>query len=176
VRRLSDLPEAEARAALLACCGSRRWVERMLSQRPFKDADEVFAAAERLWWDLEPEDWLEAFRAHPRIGETPGEGAGSGHGAGGAPVMAGAWSRQEQASVTGADAAVRAALAEANRAYEARFGHLFIVCATGKSAEEMLAMCRARLDNDPAAELGVAAQELGRITRLRLERLLAMGS
>ena len=169
MRRLSDLPDAEAAAELRACCASTRWVERMLSQRPFKDRDEVFASAERIWRDLETADWLEAFRAHPRIGETR-EGKGeAGHGKKGE-----AWSRAEQAGVGAADDAVRAELAQANRDYETRFGWIYIVCATGKAPDQMLALCRARLANAPDAELAVAAEEQLKITRLRLERLLTV--
>ena len=157
----------EAEAALLRCCGSVAWARRMAEARPFGDAAAVFAAADRTWWELGPDAWLEAFRAHPRIGERD---AATSHGS-----EARAWSAREQAGVAGAAPEVRAALAEGNRAYEARFGHIFIVCATGKRADEMLALLTARLANDPAAELRVAAEEQRKITRLRLERLLERG-
>ena len=160
MRRLSDLPEAEARAALRACCGAGRWVERMLTQRPFKNADEVFASAERIWWDIGREDWLEAFAAHPRIGERTGDAAAA----------------REQAGAETAGVATKAALAEANRAYEARFGYIYIVCAAGKSGEEMLALCRTRLANPPETELRIAAEEQLKITRLRLTKLLELGT
>ena len=158
MRRLSDLPREEAAAELLACCGSARWVERMLSQRPFKDRDEVFASATRIWNDLGRDDWLEAFRAHPRIGET-----GS------------ATEQREQAGMDAAGAALKSAMAEANREYEARFGWIYLVCATGRSAEEMLAFARQRMANTPGEELNVAAAEQERITKLRLEQLLEKG-
>jgi len=128
----------------------------MLGQRPFKDTDEVFAAADRIWQDLGPEDWHEAFRAHPRIGQRTADSVAA----------------QEQAEATSAGAVVLNDLADANLAYEARFGHIYIVCATGKSAEEMLTLCRGRLANDPDTELRVAAEEQRQITRLRLEKLL----
>ncbi len=128
----------------------------MLGQRPFKDTDEVFAAADRIWQDLGPEDWHEAFRAHPRIGQRTADSVAA----------------QEQAEATSAGAVVLNDLADANLAYEARFGHIYIVCAAGKSAEEMLALCRGRLVNDPDTELRVAAEEQRKITRLRLEKLL----
>jgi len=157
VRRLNDLPDDEARATLRACCASSRWVERMLSQRPFKDRDEVFAAAERVWWTLAPDDWLEAFRGHPRIGErAEGQAAA------------------EQAGAGAAREDVKAALAVANRDYEARFGYIYIVCASGKSGEDLLARCRARLGHAPAEELKVAAGEQLAITRLRLEKVLTL--
>jgi 2-oxo-4-hydroxy-4-carboxy-5-ureidoimidazoline decarboxylase len=158
VRRISDLPEEETRAELFACCGSSRWVERMLSQRPFKDATEVFESAVRIWRDLSHEDWLEAFRAHPRIGES-----GS------------AASQQEQAGMASAGDAMKAEMARANRDYEARFGWIYLVCATGRPAEEMLAFARQRMANAPDEELKVAAAEQERITKLRLEKLLEKG-
>jgi 2-oxo-4-hydroxy-4-carboxy-5-ureidoimidazoline decarboxylase len=177
VRRLNHLPAGEDRQALLACCASTRWVDRMLSQRPFKDANEVFTAATRLWNDLGREDWLEAFAAHPRLGESrPGGQAGRraepapGHGA-----LGEAWSETEQAGVGSADADVKAALAQANRDYEAKFGWIYLACATGRSAEELLDLARRRMANAPDEELKVAAAEQDRITRLRLEKLLAIG-
>ena len=169
MRRLSDLPDAEAAAELRACCASTRWVERMLRQRPFKDRDEVFSSAERIWFDIEAEDWLEAFRAHPRIGEVRTTKGQAGHGKKGE-----AWSKAEQAGVGAADDAVRAELVKANRDYETRFGWIYIVCATGKTPGEMLALCRARLANAPDAELKVAAIEQLKIIRLRLEKLLTV--
>ena len=180
MRRLSDLPEPEARAALRACCGASRWVERMLTQRPFKNTDEVFASAERIWWDLGREDWLEAFAAHPKIGEreteaqTHSDTDAQTHRR--TDAQARAWSQQEQAGAASAEESVKQALAEANRAYEARFGHIYIVCATGRSAEEMLALCRARLAHDEEAELRVAAAEQAKITNLRLTKLLEIGT
>lgn len=172
VRRLSDLPDGEARAELRACCGSSRWVERMLSQRPFKNRDEVFESAAHLWWQLGRQDWLEAFAAHPRIGEDAT--AGPTGGPTGGAALAARWSAAEQSQVSAAELVVKAALAEVNRAYEVRFGHVYIVCATGKSAEELLALARIRLGNDPDTELTVAAAEQAKITRLRLERLLTV--
>ena len=159
-------------AELLACCGSQQWVARMLTQRPFKDTAEVFSAAERFWRELTPNDWLEAFRAHPRIGEQ----AAPRHRGTGAPgaQRSGAWSEQEQAGMNAASADVRAALARANAEYETKFGWIYIVCASGKSPEEMLALCRARLANSFDAELRIAAEEQLKITRLRLEKLLTL--
>jgi OHCU decarboxylase len=149
------LPEQEAVRDLLACCGSRAWARAMAQRRPFGSAEDLLAAADSIWRDLAPEDWLEAFRAHPRIGE---------HASGTAA--------REQAGTVSAPAEVREALARANREYEERFGHIFIVCATGKSAEEMLAICRARLHNDPKTELATAAEEQRKISRIRLEKYL----
>lgn len=123
-------------------------------------------AAERAWWGLPPADWTEAFGAHPRIGEAGNDGGR--RRATGAP----AWPQEEQSGAADATAEARRALAEGNRKYEKRFGHVFLICATGRHAEEMLAELRRRLHNDPAAELRIAAGEQAKITRLRLEKLV----
>ncbi|HEU0015511.1 MAG TPA: 2-oxo-4-hydroxy-4-carboxy-5-ureidoimidazoline decarboxylase [Longimicrobium sp.] len=166
IARLNRLPAHEAEAELLTCCGSRRWAREMAAQRPFADADELMEAADRTWWGLPREDWLEAFRAHPRIGERRAERAQTGREQG--------WSRGEQAGMDSAADETRRALAEGNRAYEERFGHIYLVCASGRGADELLSILRSRLGNDPETELRVAAEEQRRITRLRLEKLLAM--
>ena len=164
VDALNTLPADEAAGALLACCGSTRWAHEMEARRPFADAHDLLDTADEVWFGLDAEDWLEAFRAHPRIGERKAAPAQD--------ARAAAWSAQEQARAGDAGEDVARALAEGNEAYEARFGHIYIVCATGKSAEEMLAILRARLANDPATELRAAAGEQARITRIRLEKLL----
>jgi OHCU decarboxylase len=169
VRFLNAVPDDQAEAALLACCGSRAWVRRMLALRPFRDAYDLFAAADRIWRELGRDDWLEAFGAHPRIGERAGKPTSEPS----TGELAREWSAGEQAGALAAPHAVRAALEEANRAYEERFGHIFIVCATGKSADEMLELLRARLPNDSSAELSIAAEEQRKITRLRLEKLVS---
>ena len=172
---LNALDRQALAAALHPCCGARRWVDAMLAARPFATATDLFAAADRAWQALEPADWREAFAHHPRIGAVP-----TGPAAQGAPSAAmpakmtppDAWSRQEQRGVESATAGVREALARGNVAYEQRFGWIFLICATGKSAAEMLAALQQRLSNDPETELRVAASEHARITRLRLEKLL----
>ncbi|MGH9399654.1 MAG: 2-oxo-4-hydroxy-4-carboxy-5-ureidoimidazoline decarboxylase [Thermoanaerobaculia bacterium] len=151
------MPPEEAAAVLSGCCGSSEWVRRMAARRPFASPGAALDWADRVWKGLFPADWLEAFRAHPRIGDTGAQGAAA----------------AEQAGTKAAAPEVLAALVEANRAYEKRFGHIYIVCASGKSAEEMLDLCRRRLDNDASTELTVAAEEQRKITRLRMERLLA---
>jgi OHCU decarboxylase len=153
---VNSLPEDAARAALTRCCGARRWVEQMLAARPFGSDAALVASAERVWWGLGREDWLEAFARHPRIGERAAE----------------EWSRREQAGVDGAPAAIRTELAERNRAYEERFGHVFLISATGKTADALLGELRRRLANDPATELRIAAGEQAKIIRLRLEKLV----
>jgi 2-oxo-4-hydroxy-4-carboxy-5-ureidoimidazoline decarboxylase len=162
--RLNALSADEARAALRRCCGSSRWADAMTAGRPYADAQALFSAAERTLSALGREDWLDAFAHHPRIGDRAALAA----------RFAGtrAWSASEQGGVATAGADVLDALAEGNRAYEERFGHVFLVCATGKSADEMLALLRERLSNAPEVELVVAAAEQAKITRLRLEKLL----
>jgi len=134
----------------------------MVSRRPFGDTEELLESADHVWWGLAPADWREAFEAHPRIGAKKLEGEDRSR----------RWSEDEQAGAAGAREAILADLAEANRIYEERFGHIFIVCATGKSADEMLALLRARLGNDPESELRIAAEEQRKITRLRLLKWL----
>jgi allantoicase len=163
--RLDALPPAQAREAMLSCCGSPAWAERMSARRPFASVEELLAAADQVWGELGRDEWLAAFRAHPEIG---GGGVEAEQG-----ERARAWSSAEQAGARTAGAATRAALADANRAYRERFGHVYIVCATGRSAEEMLSLCQERLANDPEAELAIAGEEQRKITRLRLEKLLA---
>lgn len=174
--RLDSLAEPLAIAALLRCCGSRRWAEAMARGRPYDEEPRLLTAAEIAFARLGREDWLEAFSHHPRIGDRSALAARfpttpSGP-AGGSEPRAAAWSAAEQGGVAGAGEDVLDALVRANREYEARFGHIFIVCATGKSAAEMLALLRERLPNDPDAELAIAAAEQRKITALRLKKLL----
>jgi len=153
---LNRLTESRAEAELMRCCASHRWAHLMAVERPFAGPSVMAAVAQRLWWALAAADWLEAFAAHPRIGERPPS----------------AWSAQEQGRVAEIGDDVRARLAAGNRAYEKRFGYTFIVCATGKSAEEMLAILEERLHHEPADELQIAADEQRKITELRLNRLI----
>jgi 2-oxo-4-hydroxy-4-carboxy-5-ureidoimidazoline decarboxylase len=163
LQRLNALPDDEAEGAFLTCCGSTRWAREMARRRPFGSQADVHEAAAEVWFALDPEDWDEAFRAHPRIGERKAAPAQS--------AQAAAWSTQEQVGAASAEDEVAAALADGNRAYEARFGRIYIVCATGRTAEEMLSILRARLANDPDTELRAAASEQAKITELRLEKL-----
>lgn len=162
--RLNHLPEHEAQAALLACCGSQRWAREMAGLRPFEDGAALLRQADRVWWSLGEADRLEAFAAHPRIG---GRKAAVDTGA-----RAASWSAGEQAGVDAAAAAVRERLAAANDAYFERFGFTYIVCATGKTADELLALLEQRLGGTKEAELRTAAEEQAAITRIRLNKLL----
>jgi 2-oxo-4-hydroxy-4-carboxy-5-ureidoimidazoline decarboxylase len=161
--RINAWTADEARAGFLRCCGSARWAGTMTSLRPFASAAALHSAAEQAGRDLERDDWLEAFAAHPKIGDLDALRARFATTA----AMAG----REQAGVAGAPDEVLRALAEGNRLYEERFGFIFIICATGKSAGEMLDALRQRLGNDPADEIAIAAAEQAAITRLRLERI-----
>jgi OHCU decarboxylase len=162
--RLNALPPLEAAEQLRACCGSSRWVEAMLARRPFESVADLLAAADEAWRATGPEDWDEAFAHHPRIGAR--------HAAAPVSTTARAWSAGEQGTAARAGAPARAALAEANEAYERRFGRIYIVCAAGRSAEEMLADIAVRMKNDPERERTVAAEEQRKITRLRLQTLI----
>ena len=167
LQRLNSLRPEEATAEMLKCCGSTRWAEAMTEERPFTDEQALLETADRVWRGLAREDWLEAFRSHPKIGERraareTGEEARR-------------WSEDEQKGTRDAGREVLDELAAANREYEEKFGHIFIVCATGKSAAEMLALLRQRLGNEPETELRVAAEEQRRITQLRLKKSLESG-
>jgi OHCU decarboxylase len=161
---LNAMPAGVANAAFLACCGSRKWADAMTAARPFAAATQLYETADRVWLGLGPDEWRHAFTAHPRIGERRAAREEGG-------ARAASWSKQEQAAAA-ADATTLRELAEVNRAYEARFGHVFLVCATGRTATELLANAKARMNNDPTTELTVAAEEHRKITRLRLARLL----
>ena len=162
--RLNSLPADAAREELRRCCGSARWVEAMAARRPFSDPAALYAAADEVWAGLGPSDWSEAFSHHPRIGDKEALRARF--------ASTRQWAAGEQAGVEAASEETLDALARGNRDYEVRFGHIFIVCATGKGAEEMLGLLRTRLAHDPETERRVAAAEQAKITRLRLEKLL----
>ena len=161
---LNSLPPEDAVAELLKCCGSARWAERMAAERPFEVVAELLESTDRIWWELEPQDWLEAFSHHPKIGEKKAAAPQS--------SVAARWSEQEQAGTSTADEELLAELGALNRVYEERFGFIFIVCASGKTTEEMIALLRERLHNDVDTEVRVAAEEQRRITHLRLRKLL----
>jgi len=153
---LDRMPESRAIELLRECCGSSRWVAAMVARRPFGSDEAALVAADEIWNSLAAADWREAFAHHPRIGEQTTNSVAA----------------KEQSRVSGATDDVRQALANANRDYEQRFGYIYIVCATGKRAEEMLGIVKDRLQNDPDSELRVAAEEQRKITRLRLQKLL----
>lgn len=152
---LNGLPPDAAERELRRCCASGRWAREIAARRPFESDAALLSAADEVWWDLDPDDWREAFAAHPRIGERDG----------------GAWSTEEQAGMNEASRRLATEIREGNRKYEARFGHVFLICATGLAAEEMAEALARRLENDPATELRIAAAEQAKITKLRLRKL-----
>jgi hydroxyisourate hydrolase len=162
--QLNRLARHEAMAAFHRCCGSSAWATLMTERRPFRDIDALLAWADDAWNGLRPDDWLKAFAHHPSIGGDDAE----------RPRFRStrAWSVCEQAGMAGAADDVRCRLAEANDAYFQRFGFVFLICATGRSADEMLESLQRRLGNDRETELHVAAEQQRLILRLRLERLL----
>lgn len=161
---LDALPGPVAVAELRKCCGSTTFATRLAAARPFADRAALRAAADAAWDACSDADVQEAFAAHPRIGSRRDVADKA--------AATRAWSEGEQAGMARAGDDLAARMAAANEAYEARFGHIYLVCATGKSAEELLALCEARLANDPTTELRVAAEEQRKITHLRLEKLL----
>jgi allantoicase len=165
IELFNQIPRARAARELLDCCGSKAWAEQMLARRPYADADKFLAAADEIWRGLGRKDWLEAFRHHPPIGGAKAAGKQS--------AKAKGWSAREQAAAQKSSSESRAVLAAGNQAYRTAFGYVFLICATGKSSEEILKELQQRLSNEPEAELRVAAEEQRKITRLRLERLLA---
>lgn len=161
------LSASDAAAEILPCNGSSAWAEEVARSRPLPTAQELFAAADRVWWSLPRQAWQQAFDSHPRIGERHASGTQA------ATAQSLRWSAAEQGAAN-PDLAAKAALVEGNRAYEEKFGRIFIVCATGKSAAEMLAILNARLGNDAATELREAAEQQRQITQLRLRKWLGV--
>lgn len=161
---LNSLSVEEATKELRQCCGSTRWAEQMSNDRPYSSLEALITHADRLWWSLSTEDWLEAFRSHPKIGEKKASNNVS--------PQSQQWSGQEQSGVSSSSQTTVDSLAELNRAYEQKFGFIFIICATGKTSDEMLAALKERLQHDADTELRLAAAEQAKITQLRLKKLL----
>lgn len=158
------MPAREVEAEFLKCCGSKNWARQMDEARPYDNLDELINEAERVWWSLNSQDWLEAFLSHPKIGEKKAAAVTT--------TEAQQWSEDEQSGVRDAAEETRNALAELNQTYQENFGYIFIVCASGKSSEEMLTILRERLQNNADDELRIAAGEQAKITELRLRKLL----
>lgn len=154
---LNGLPAAEARRELLACCASERWTDGVAAGRPYPSMTALLDSSNKVVADLAVDDLRAALDGHPRIGSAHRDSD---------------WSRREQAGVAGSDDAVQRGLAEGNTAYERRFGHIYLVCASGRSGAELLAVLRDRLGNDPETEWAVVRAELSKINALRLARLL----
>ncbi|CAN5432772.1 2-oxo-4-hydroxy-4-carboxy-5-ureidoimidazoline decarboxylase [soil metagenome] len=164
LEELNNAAKETAETALLSCCGSRRWANKMAEVRPFADVSVLLEQAEEIWQNLDAQDWLEAFAAHPKIGAKKAVPHQT--------VQSADWSKSEQSGTKNAAEVVRTELEEANRLYENKFGFIFIVCATGKSAEEMLSLCHNRLNNQDEHEIKIAADEQRKITEIRLKKLL----
>jgi 2-oxo-4-hydroxy-4-carboxy-5-ureidoimidazoline decarboxylase len=164
LHELNTLPRQQLIEELTKCCGSPAWVNKMLPFFPADDMVELLEDAEEQWWKCSEEDWKEAFAHHPKIGDIDSLKKKF--------ASTAQWASGEQSGVNTASRQTIEALAEGNKKYEEKFGYIFIVCATGKSAEEMLEMLQARLLNDPKDEMEIAADEQIKITQLRLGKLL----
>lgn len=163
---LNELDPEEARAELLKCCGATRWAQTVERDRPYASIEQLLAKANDVWWSLNETDWLEAFRSHPKIGERKAANAVS--------AQSQQWSAHEQQGVQNAAQQTIDKLAQLNLDYEKKFGFIFIVCATGKSSDEILALLEQRLPNDAATELPMATAEQAKITELRLRKLFSI--
>ena len=161
---LNSLEPTQAENEFLKCCGSKTWAQRMVATRPFVSLNNLFVSADQIWWSLEPRDWLEAFHSHPKIGEKKAAAA--------VAAESQKWSEDEQSGIRDAANETIEELAKLNREYEKKFGYIFIVCASGKSSEGMLAILDRRLRNDAPEELRSAAAEQAKITQLRLTKLI----
>ena len=169
---LNALPAAQAHELFLTCCGSQAWARAMTGRRPFLDRASLSREADTIWRGLGENGWLEAFAGHPRIGEPGGSGGSGESGGSGGSGRGGEWAAREQAGMDAASEAIRRRMDHGNREYEARFGFIYLVCATGKRAEELLAILEERLAHSRDEELRIAAEEQRQITQLRLGRWL----
>jgi len=164
LRRWNSLPSEEAANEILPSCGSKAWANGMATRRPLSNEASVLIASDETWRGLAESERMEAFGSHPRIGESGATRS--------AAAQSAVWSAQEQRRVAAAGDIVKSALAEANREYEQRFNRIFIVCATGKSATEILEILRRRMQNDDASELHEAAEQQRQIIHIRLKKWL----
>lgn len=156
---LNNLDKEDAKEELLKCCFSTRWAEKMTKHRPYRTPEDVIKTSDEIWTGLKAEDWMEAFSGHPKIGDkVKGTEA------------------EEQSGIKNADTKKLEELAELNKEYEKKFGYIFIICASGKSADEMIDNLRERIKNNPQIEMLIAAEEQNKITKLRLSKILWAGS
>ncbi len=163
---LNALTFSDANEQFETCCGAANWVEKMNQNRPFQNKDDLYQKAESIWYSLSSKDWLEAFTHHPKIGNIDSLRKKFHN--------TKSISTNEQSGVNDAVESTLEDLAESNQLYQDKFGFIFIVCATGKSADEMLALIKIRLNNNVNAEMLNAAKEQNKITQLRLEKLLLL--
>jgi len=164
--RWNVLPDLEAAEEILPCCGSQRWAHALVRLRPFQNWETMRVKSDEVWLALDPADWDEAFASHPRIGEKKAPDS--------ATAKSVQWSTQEQSGVISSGKDIQERLRHANAEYEQRFGRIYIVCATGQSAEQMLAIVKRRLNNDEFEELREAAEQQRQITQLRLRKWLGL--
>lgn len=164
IETLNALPEEELRTQLSHCCGSTYWVNGMIQERPFTSVQDLHLQADKIWATSTEADWLEAFTHHPKIGDIGSLRLKF--------AATATWASGEQQGVQQASDAVLTALAEGNDLYETKFGFIFIVCATGKSAAEMLELLQARLPNSRSQEIAIARDEQHKITHIRLDKLM----
>jgi 2-oxo-4-hydroxy-4-carboxy-5-ureidoimidazoline decarboxylase len=163
LEQFNSLNPKEARDNLLRCCGCTRWANELITKMPFGSLEELKNVSENIWNSCDEGDWLEAFSHHPKIGHTPDKKHES----------TAEWASAEQSEVQSAAEKVKKELADGNSHYEKKFGYIYIVCATGKSAEEMLGILKQRLTNDPQKEIRIAAAEQNKITNIRIDKLLS---
>jgi 2-oxo-4-hydroxy-4-carboxy-5-ureidoimidazoline decarboxylase len=163
IAEFDHLPIEQKRELLQKCCGSKAWIDKMIGAPPLEDLVDLVETAEEKWWECSEKDWLEAFEHHPKIGDINSLMKKYANTA--------AWASNEQSGVDAASDEILTALAKGNEDYEQKFGHIFIVCATGKSAGEMLEILQSRLPNTAEDEIKIAADEQLKITKLRLEKL-----
>jgi 2-oxo-4-hydroxy-4-carboxy-5-ureidoimidazoline decarboxylase len=163
LKSINELSDDAVAEMFRRCCGSETWVKKMLEAKPFASGEQLFDWSDKAFSELTRADWMDAFAAHPKIGDIKSlkEKYGATKN----------WAQNEQAGATGISDQVAEELASCNEKYLQKFGYIFIVCATGKSADQMLAMLKDRLDNEPDAELPIAGREQQKITHLRLEKL-----
>jgi 2-oxo-4-hydroxy-4-carboxy-5-ureidoimidazoline decarboxylase len=164
LHELNTLPQQQLKEELTKCCGSSAWVDRMLPFLPADDLVELLEDAEEQWFLCSEADWKEAFAQHPRIGDVESLKK--------KVASTTEWAAAEQSGINTASQQTLGELAEANKKYEEKFGYIFIVCATGKSADEMMTLIETRLQNSPEVEIEIAADEQNKITKLRIEKLL----
>lgn len=162
---LNALPPEQLTETLSTCCGATAWIEKMKTAFPVKDEESLLAAASRYWRECSEKDWREAFTHHPKIGDL--------HSLQQKFVTTAHWAAGEQTGTIDASSVILKAFAKGNKLYEDKFGYIFIVCATGKSAPEMLSILTERLKNSPETEIRIAMEEQEKITALRLKKLLS---
>jgi 2-oxo-4-hydroxy-4-carboxy-5-ureidoimidazoline decarboxylase len=162
---LNSLDKLQLKEALTQCCGAKSWVEKMTEIFPVNDLQTLLNEAEKNWYQCNENDWKEAFTHHPKIGDINSLKEKF--------ASTSKWAEGEQSAVKQTSTEILQALAEGNKLYEEKFGYIFIVYATGKSAEEMLALLQARLPNKPEEEIMIAMEEQNKIAKLRLQKILA---